>query len=341
VVSEQNNPTPAGPDEPGGAEVANVPPAKPSRMKKFLPVIIATLAIFAIDIVALILIPGSHQAFPDIKSRVESPAPEIIWRLSADSMISVTNTMFTAWIVTAFVIGLLLFLAAGMKLLPGRRQNILEYIVEALTNFGMSMGGAAAKPYMPFFICLFLFIMFSNYSGLFPLVGQIPWLRAPTSDLNVTFGIAMVSFFTFHSQGFRKLGVRGYLGKFFPIGLIFKSPVEGLIGMFTGILEFVLEFVKPLTLAMRLFGNIYGGEIVLTVMTSLLIAVLPVPFLVLEFFVGFIQALVFATLTLMFTLIAIEVHTSEHGEEHEGEPAHEPVIDEKRPAAKPLDTLGA
>ena len=83
--------------------------------------------------------------------------------------------------------------------------------------------------------------------------------------------------------------------------------------MFVGLIELLLEFVKPVTLAMRLFGNIYGGEVALGVLTALTLAIIPMAMLALEVLLNAIQALIFATLTLMFTLVAIEGH----GEEHE------------------------
>jgi F-type H+-transporting ATPase subunit a len=84
--------------------------------------------------------------------------------------------------------------------------------------------------------------------------------------------------------------------------------------MFVGLVELLLEFVKPLTLSMRLFGNIFGGEVALGVITALTIAIIPVALVGLEFLLNFVQALIFSTLTLMFTLAAIEGH----GDEHEG-----------------------
>ena len=126
-----------------------------------------------------------------------------------------------------------------------------------------------AKPYIPLFIAFFLLILFSNWSGLVPPVGRLEQLRAPTSDVNVTLGLALVSFAYFEFQGFRRLGVRGYLGKFFPI-YEFKNGIgSGVIAMFVGLVELMLEFVKPVTLSMRLFGNIYGGEVALGVITAL------------------------------------------------------------------------
>ena len=96
-------------------------------------------------------------------------------------------------------------------------------------------------------------------------MGRIEFLRAPTSDVNVTIGLALVAFFIFEVEGFRRLGVGGYLGKFFPFYEFKKGVGAGLIALFVGLIELMLEFVKPLTLSMRLFGNIYGGEVALGV----------------------------------------------------------------------------
>ena len=92
----------------------------------------------------------------------------------------------------------------------------------------------------------------------------------------------------------------------------------GVIALFVGLIELMLEFVKPLTLSMRLFGNIYGGEVALGVVTALTLAVLPVALYGLEIMLTFVQALIFSTLALMFTIAAIESHHHE-----EGEAAHE------------------
>ena len=86
-----------------------------------------------------------------------------------------------------------------------------------LENFGTSLGGPRSKPYIPLFAGFFLFILFCNWSGLIPPIGKVDQLRAPTSDLNVTIGLALVAFVFIEYQGFKHLGV-GYLGKFFPFG---------------------------------------------------------------------------------------------------------------------------
>jgi F-type H+-transporting ATPase subunit a len=204
---------------------------------------------------------------------------------------------------------------------PGRRQNALEYAYEGLANFATSLGGPAARRYVPVFVAFFIFILLSNWSGLMPFVGRTHELRAPTSDVNVTIGLALVAFAMFHIEGVRRLGFRGYFGKFFSLRAFRDGIGAGIIGLFVGVLEFLLEFVKPVTLSMRLFGNIYAGEIALGVISALTIFVIPVAMLGLEVLLNFMQALIFSVLALMFTLAAIESHHEEHDEHAAGEHA--------------------
>ena len=224
----------------------------------------------------------------------------------------------------------------GSKLVPGRGQNVFEWFYEFLSDFGLGIAGAAAKPYIPLFIAFFMLILFSNWSGLLPLVGRVEWLRAPTSDVNITLGLALVSFMYFEFQGFRRLGVGGYLGKFFPLGEFRNGIAAGGIALFVGLVELMLEFVKPVTLSMRLFGNIYGGEVALGVITALTIAFIPVGLLGLEVMLNAIQALIFSILTLLFIVLAIESHHEEEG--HVAEEAIDAVHTEQPAAlqARPL-----
>src|SRR5207342_235879 len=160
----------------------------------------------------------------------------------------------------------------------------------------------------------FLLILFDNWVGLVPPVGKVEFLRAPSSDVNITIGMALVAFVIFEVEGFRKLGVGGYLGKFFPIYEFRNGIGAGIIAMFVGLIELMLEFVKPVTLSMRLFGNIYGGEVALAAVSALFLVVLPVAMYGLEVILNFVQALIFSVLTLIFTLLAIESHEHEEGE---------------------------
>jgi F-type H+-transporting ATPase subunit a len=218
------------------------------------------------------------------------------------------------WIVMAVVILGAWLMTRGAKVIPGRAQNIFETAYEFLSDFGLGLAGPTARPYIPIFIGAFLLVLFDNWIGLVPPVGKVDFLRAPSSDVNITIGMALVSFLIFEVEGFRHHGIRGYLSKFFPI-YEFKNGIgAGFIAMFVGVIELMLEFVKPVTLSMRLFGNIYGGEVALGVITSLTIAIFPIALLLLDGMLNAIQALIFSILTLVFITLAIESH--EHEESH-------------------------
>ena len=300
--------------------------------------------VLLVDVVAFMVAPPFDKADPAgecafpvcfINGNLELPAPHVVWRAAegaapADLItfdVSITSTIVTMWVVSLFVIALLFILTRGRRMMPGKAQNAIEYVYELIEGFGMSLGGPAAKPYMTIFAGFFLYILFSNWSGLIPPIGKVEELRAPTSDVNITIGLALVAFSFFEYQGFKALGIRGYLSKFFPLGEFRNGIGAGIIAMFVGLIELMLEFVKPVTLSMRLFGNIYGGEVALGVMTALTVAIIPMALIALELMLNLVQALIFSTLTLMFTLAAIESHGGDehHQPTHELEPTLAPV----------------
>ena len=140
-------------------------------------------------------------------------------------------------------------------------------------------------------------------------------------NLNFTLAIAIFSVAAAHIFGMLSLGFVGYASKFVNIRGIFRAIKHGPMAIIVacvefcvGLLEIISEFAKMLSLSLRLFGNIFAGEVLLTVVSFLVPYVVPLPFLLLEFFVGFIQALVFAMLTLVFLKMAVTEH--EH-EEHQ------------------------
>jgi F-type H+-transporting ATPase subunit a len=299
-------------------------------MSRRTQILLLLAAVIVIDVLAFIVAPpfdkaapGGACAFPVcfINGNLELPAPFVVWRAGAGAGptslitfdVSITSTIITMWIVSVFVIALLFVLTRGRRMMPGKAQNAIEYVYEMIESFGMSLGGEAAKPFITLFVAFFLYILFSNWSGLIPPIGKIEQLRAPTSDANITIGLALVAFVFFEYMGFKTLGVRGYLSKFFPLGEFRNGVGAGIIALFVGLIELLLEVVKPVTLSMRLFGNIYGGEVALGVLTALTVAIIPMGMIALELMLNLVQALIFSTLTLMFTLIAIEGH----GEEHE------------------------
>ena len=140
----------------------------------------------------------------------------------------------------------------------------------------------------------------------------LPFVRVPSTDLNMTLTLAIIAFAMIQFIGFKALGI-GYLTKFFNLGTLFKSPLGG-IDVAVGLLELIGDFAKILSFSFRLLGNIFAGSILLFVM-SFLVPILPWPFFILEFFVGVIQALVFALLTAIFMNLATISH--HHDDEHD------------------------
>jgi F-type H+-transporting ATPase subunit a len=291
--------------------------------------IIALIAgVIAVDILAWIFVPPYPAGRPGepvsgigdlISANLHFPAPHQVWPAGAHALpilsfdVSITDSLVTMWIVMGLLLAVFIVAGRALRDVPGRLQNLVEFAWEALENWAVSLGGPGARQHIPLFAAFFLFILFANWSGLLPIVGRVDFLRAPTSDVNVTIGLALVAFAYFHFQGFRRLGVRGYLGKFFVVSGFRHGIATGVIDLFVGLIEFLLEFIKPITLAMRLFGNIFGGEVALGVITALTIALIPAGMLLLEGLLNFVQALIFSTLMLMYTIIAVESH---HVEEH-------------------------
>ena len=311
-----------------------------SHLVRTLGLLIA--AVVVIDVLAILFVPpfppgepGAACAFPVcfIEGNLELPAPHVVFDLDPSSSLpsgplaigfdpTISSTLFTMWIVMAVVLGLAILATRRMREVPSGVQNVVEFAFEQLSNFATSIGGPGARTHVPFYAAFFLLILFSNWSGLVPPVGKVHELRAPTSDVNVTIGLALVAFGYFELQGLRANGVLGYLAKFFPVGEFRKGIGAGLIALFVGVIELMLEFVKPVTLSMRLFGNIYGGEVALGVLTALTIAIVPVALFALELMLNFVQALIFSVLMLIFTLVAVESH---HEEDHEREGHAEPA----------------
>ena len=187
---------------------------KPKSRRNLILVLIA--AIIAVDILDYFIVPPFPLGEPGkpvtgigdlIMANLEFPAPHLVWELnpppagehhalpliSAD--ISIPNTIFTMWIVMAILLLIFIFAGTRLRQVPGRLRNAVEFIWESLENWAVSLGGPDARRHIPLFAAFFLFILFSNWSGLLPFFGKIEALRAPTSDVNVTIGLALVAFF--------------------------------------------------------------------------------------------------------------------------------------------------
>ncbi len=260
-----------------------------------------------------------------------------------------TSTLLLA-IVNAIIIFVMFFLySRRKKVLPGRIQNALEWMVQVFLNLCEEVAGKRkGRVFFPWVFGIFLFVLMGNLWEIIPGIEslgtinhEIPgcehvsttlgfllldknssncitaWLRPPSTDLNFTLAIAVVSVVVTQIYGWRMLGAKAQLGRYF-------SLREGILGLFVGILEAVLEVARIISFGFRLFGNLFAGDALLLVMGFLLPFVGAIPFYFLEIFVGVIQAFVFAMLTLIF----LELGTTGHGhtdaeEEHAAEVQHE------------------
>lgn len=290
--------------------------------------------LLVVDVLAIVLVPPIDKGHPEgdcaypacfVDGTIHFPRPhEVLVAGGAEPaaglmtfQVSLTDSLFTMMAITLVVLLVMIAVTRRNAQIPGFFQNFAEWAYESLDNWGTGMGGPKATRYIPIFASFFILILAFNWSGLIPGIGILPWTRAPSSDLNVTVGLALFAFGYFEYQGFKRLGVGGYLSKFFPFYEFRNGIGAGLIALFVGLVELILEFVKPITLSMRLFGNIFGGEVALAVVTGLTLALIPVALYGLEIILTFVQALIFSTLTLMFILAAVESHLHEEGQEAE------------------------
>lgn len=227
----------------------------------------------------------------------------------------ITNSILSTWLIIGFLLIISLLLKMNLKLLPSGLQHIVEALVEWLYATTRSVLGneKLANSIFPLLLTFFIFILTANWFGLLPGLSAIglteivrgeevlvPLFRAPTSDLNTTLALTAVSIIVTHALGLKALGFFGYLKKLF----YWKTPIDAL----SGILELISEFSKVFSFSFRLFGNIFAGEVLIAVMTSLVPLILPMPFIAFEIFVGFIQAFVFTILTLVFISLAVTSH---------------------------------
>lgn len=228
----------------------------------------------------------------------------------------ITNTLAVSIAVSLLLVFLSLLATRHVKQVPGHLQNFFELIVEYIYEMSKELAHNKVKTFFPIVATFFIFIITANWLGLFPGFGTvgfyqtddgrtsfIPFLRAPTSDLNVTLGLALVSAAATHYFAVKYLSMGGYLKKWFSL-----NPIL----FFVGILEIVSEFTKVFSLSFRLFGNIFAGEEVLKTVSGLFAYVVPLPFYFLEIIVGFVQAAVFMMLTLVFMVILSQKHAENH-----------------------------
>lgn len=203
--------------------------------------------------------------------------------------------------------GILLFSLCFIALRKGKDHTIPEpkltlrtlgeLLVEGLDRFIVTVLGEEGRKYLPFFGSLFLFILIGN------LMGLVPGLGSPTTNLNTNFGLAVIVFLMTHILGFKYHGI-GYLKHF-------AGPVPWLSFLIFPI-ELLSHFVRPISLSVRLYGNMNGDHLVLFMFTGMTHLFIPVIFLFLGLFVSLIQATVFTMLSMIYIRMATEHEETHH-----------------------------
>lgn len=215
--------------------------------------------------------------------------------------------------------------------------NLFERALEFLYQYFDTVTGDRKKTiqFLPLVGTLFFFILVSNWIGLLPGIGSIgryllhhgeveliPVFRPANTDLNMTVAMALISVITSHVLGIAVIGVFKYFNKFVKVADLWHAfasmkpmnIITAVIEFFVGLLEIISEVAKLLSLSLRLFGNIFAGEVLLTVLAGILPFILPLPFMALELIVGIVQATVFSMLTLVYLTVSMTPVASHHTE---------------------------
>lgn len=243
----------------------------------------------------------------------------------------ITNSIIMTWMTMLLLIIFGVLAGRNPQMVPGKLQNLVEAILEFFIGLSdqILQDRKLTLKALPVVGTLFLLIVLSNWLGLLPGVGTygivethgsettiIPLLRPTNADVNSTLSFAIISLVVTQIFGVVAVGFASHTRKYFNFRSLFSMKFEGFIHFVVGLLEIISEFSRIISFSFRLYGNIFAGEVLLTVIAFLVPVIVPLPFYLLELFVGLIQGVVFVTLTLVFIKIATTDHDHSHTEAH-------------------------
>jgi F-type H+-transporting ATPase subunit a len=288
-------------------------------------------------------------AYYPTSSVLANVSPQALELFRGSSILEfLTNSVLVALLVLGIVLWFSRAATTNMTLIPHKAQNLFEFVIEFLYDRVVGIvGEKQAKLAFPLLGTLFIYILVSNWFGLIPGVGTIgvgdavgpfmvgevhePLLRPPTADLNATLAMSLSAFLVWFYLTIKELGFMGFIAHTFGA----KGGLKGLMGkvvavvfLFVGVIEVVSMILRPMTLSVRLYGNIFAGESVLHTLGALLdnagfpwsfvgSVLIPFPFYFMELLVGLLQAIVFTLLCSVY----IQLSTT-HDEHHEEEGHH-------------------
>jgi len=245
---------------------------------------------------------------------IEHPSPLVAFinLLFAPLGIHIPDHMVFVALITLLILFIGLAIRSSLSVEnPGKLQIILEDVVSFLVGVLEGNMGAKGRQYLPLLGTIFVFILFGN------LMGQIPGLGSPTSNINVPFALALTLWLYYHWQGIKANGLIGYIKHFavMPGVPIVMSPLIFVI-------EIISHMSRVLSLTLRLFGNIFGEHLVVLIIASIVPFLAPLPIQFLGLIVGPLQAFIFLTLGAIYLTAA--THVDHHGDEYGGDAGGHP-----------------
>ncbi len=207
------------------------------------------------------------------------------------------DTVLTMWITMGILVVFAFMCTRKLSIIPSKLQSVAEGILGAFVGLTDSMIGSKGRKHIPLLATLFLFILTAN------LIGQLPWrlyhlkageLASPTNDINMTAAMAVMVLIYYVYQGVKVKGPKYFLHEF------------SLVGIIMALIELLEMVIRPFSLALRLFANILAGELLVVTFVGIFAYFLPLPFMLFEVFVAFVQALVFMLLSTAYIAIAVQ-----------------------------------
>lgn len=234
--------------------------------------------------------------------------------------IQVTNSMLLGILGYAIVLGVFFYTVWAIK--NKKHNRFVSLVLWGYESLHRQIEGIIgdrelARKIAPLPITLFFIIVVNYWIGILPFVGPItlggvPVFRGLMADMNTTFALAIISMITVQIYAAKKHGFFGNLGRYI------VNPLKDPVGSFVGILEIIAELSRLVALSLRLFGNVFAGEVLIVMigfLTSYAAGIALIPFMVFELFIGFIQAYVFFMLTTVFIALGLVSH-GDHENDH-------------------------
>lgn len=239
----------------------------------------------------------------------------------------IANSTLTSILILLLLLAFCFFAVRKYKINPNKSQSFVEILIESMLDLISQITGSMkyAKVLFPLIASIFVYVGISNLISIIPGLMSItfngyPIFRSPTSDFNTTFGLALGAVFLTNIISIKDWGLFGHLGKFFKFKEVYlgfkggiKSGMMAIIDFAIGLLDIVGEIAKVVSLSLRLFGNMYAGEILAGLILGAFAYVIPLLWTAMSLLSGVIQAIVFGSLTTAYYMLAVKMKEGEEG----------------------------